>query len=70
MIQQEAKDILNETLEKVDSLNIKLNPVERLKMAELVIKEKKALQVDVVYTYSLNQVREKLEKLYETGNYS
>lgn len=70
MIQQEAKEILNKTLEKVDSLNIKLNPVERIKIAELVIKEKKEFQVDVVYTYALNQVREKLEKLYETGNYS
>lgn len=70
MIQQEAKDIVNKTLEKVEFLNIKLNPVDRLKIAELILKEKKELQVDVVYTYALNQVREKLEKLYETGNYS
>lgn len=70
MIQQEAKNIVNKTLKKVDSLNIKLNPVERLKIAELFIKEKKELQKDAVYTYCLNQVRQKLEKLYETGNYS
>lgn len=70
MIQQEANQIVIEILKKIDAINLKVNPVERLKIAELVIIEKKETQKDVVYTYSLNQIREKLERLYETGNYS
>ncbi|MCJ8153223.1 hypothetical protein MKJ01_05540 [Chryseobacterium sp. SSA4.19] len=69
-IQQEAKEIVNKTLKKVDNLKLKINPVERLKIAELIVKGKKEMNTDAVYTYSINQIREKLEKLYETGNYS
>lgn len=71
MIQEQAKTIKRNILKDVYSLElIKLNPVEHLKVAELITKKLKALKKDAVYEHVLNQIREDKEKLYETGKYS
>lgn len=69
MIIQEARQIKKDILKDIDSLELKVNPVQRLKIAELIVKRIQSLQIDAVYQYVLNQIREDLEKLYETGKY-
>lgn len=69
MIKAESKQKLNEIIKKVDNLKINLNAVERLKIAQLILVELKNTETDALYTYCLNELREKLERLYETGNY-
>lgn len=70
MIQEETKQIKSGILKDVDSLQIKLNPLERLKVAELIVDNLIKTQTDAVYTYVKNQIREEKERFYETGNYS
>lgn len=69
MIKAEAKQLKNKILKQIDSLGLKLNPKQRLKIAKSYVGEIEKLQIDVLYTYVMNDLREDLERICETGKY-
>ncbi len=70
MIKEEAKQIRKKILKQIDSLGLKVNPVQRLELAKKHVSAIKDLSVDAVYIYVLNDLLVDLEELYSTGKYT